>query len=103
LFKANDLHHALDYLGRMFGMSETAAVPLAATNLVSTPALIALALACALASPLWPRLRPLWYAAAKEHAVAGDLARAAYVGVVLLLSLATMVLDQNSPFLYFRF
>jgi hypothetical protein len=32
-----------------------------------------------------------------------DLSRAALVGAVTLLCVATMALDQHNPFIYFRF
>ena len=35
--------------------------------------------------------------------VAYDLTRAAYIGLITVFCLATMTIDQNNPFIYFRF
>jgi hypothetical protein len=48
-------------------------------------------------------LRTGWQRTTALGAAFGDLVSAGYVAAVMVLSLATMVSQQYSPFLYFRF
>jgi len=67
--------------------------------------LLMIIVATILAYPIWPRVKQAWPRAMEpgKKLLVGDLARAAYVGIVMVLSLATMATGQQNPFLYFRF
>jgi alginate O-acetyltransferase complex protein AlgI len=100
-FRAPTLDHAFAYLGRMFGLGSRVDATLAAFDLVTLHSLAAIAIAFAMALPLWPALR----AQAPDLARTGmmRLATSAYVTLILILSFAAMAGEENSPFLYFRF
>jgi alginate O-acetyltransferase complex protein AlgI len=100
-FRAPTLEAALTYLGRMFGLGPQTEAPLRAFDLVTTHTLVVIAVAFALALPLWPVLKA-WM---NEDRVARSmrLASSVYVALALTLSLAAMAGQENSPFLYFRF
>ena len=103
-FRAPTLDYAVAFLGRMFGLGQQFAEPVALFDLVAPRMLAMIVLAFCLALPLWPRVRGAWQRWMDERRAAlGDLANAGYVAVIMLLSLATMASQQNSPFLYFRF
>jgi alginate O-acetyltransferase complex protein AlgI len=103
-FRSPDLGFALHYLARMFGFGAVDnGLPLAVG--VSTPMAILMAAAFCVSLPLWPRLRAISERMSAGHvgAIAIDLTRAALVTAAMVLSLATMELEQGNPFIYFRF
>jgi hypothetical protein len=55
--------------------------------------------------PLWPRIKELAgkLIVTPAEQVAYDLTRAAFIGLITVLCLATMTIDQNNPFIYFQF
>jgi alginate O-acetyltransferase complex protein AlgI len=63
------------------------------------------ALACVLAFPIWPHVSAIWRSATEGggRLVVADIGRAAFVAVVMILSLATLTVEQSNPFIYFRF
>jgi alginate O-acetyltransferase complex protein AlgI len=104
-FRSATLELALDMIARMFGLQSGAEAMLPVSSHVSAPTMLLIVLATCFAFPIWPR--------AKEFAqkmigtpgeqLAYDLARAALIGLITVLCLATMTIDQNNPFIYFRF
>jgi alginate O-acetyltransferase complex protein AlgI len=100
-FRAPTLDAALPYLGRMFGVGARAEAPLRAFDLVTVHTLAVIAIAFALALPLWPALKA-W---ANEDRTTRSMrfASSAYLALAMTLSLAAMAGQENSPFLYFRF
>ena len=100
-FRAPTLEYALLYLGRMFAFAFDGESLLKASDLVTPHSLAVIAIAFALAQPIWPALR-LWLTdPARARAV--QAFSAAYVSLVMILSFAAMAGQENSPFLYFRF
>jgi hypothetical protein len=104
-FRQSSLDLALDMLWRMF-------IPVAATgnqlmisSQVPPQILLLIAIAMVFACPVWPAIkaRLTEFQQRPSSAVAYDLARAAAIGGVTLLCVATMALDQHNPFIYFRF
>jgi alginate O-acetyltransferase complex protein AlgI len=104
-FRQSSLDLALDMLSRMF-------VPVAATGnqlLISAQVppqiLLLIAAAMVFACPVWPAVKARLTELQQRPGSAGayDLARAAAIGGVTLLCVATMALDQHNPFIYFRF
>jgi len=100
-FRAPTLDHAFAYLGRMFGLGPRADATLATFDLVTLHSLGVIAIAFAMALPLWPALRARTPDPARAQTL--RLATSAYVTLVLILSFAAMAGEENSPFLYFRF
>jgi alginate O-acetyltransferase complex protein AlgI len=103
-FRSPDLGYAIGFLARMGGMGATNG-SLSVSADVSTPMMVLIAAACAMALPLWP----LFWAARERIAtrdagsVAIDLARTALVASFMVLCLATMAVEEYNPFIYFRF
>jgi alginate O-acetyltransferase complex protein AlgI len=103
-FRANDLTHALAYLRRMFALDPLYVSPVAAFDLVTGRTVAMVALAACFAFPVWAWIKGRWWRDGEVcGAAAVSLAQAAFVAVVMMLSFATMVSQQASPFLYFRF
>jgi len=100
-FRAPTLDTALPYLGRMFGLAAEGAAPLRAFDLVTPHTLVVIAFAFALSLPLWPALKA--WMTEDRAARSMRIASSAYVALALMLSLAAMAGQENSPFLYFRF
>lgn len=103
-FRSPSLAEALDMLSRMFGLQSGSQTMLQELAHVATPTMLLIALATVLSYPVWPHAKA-WIERAANRAgdTADDVARAAYVAVVMVLSLATMTIEQNNPFIYFRF
>ncbi len=104
-FRAASLEIALDMLARMFALQAGAATMLPISSHVAAPTMALIVVAACFSFPLWPRIKEL---AAKVvvtpgEQVAYDLTRAAYIGLITVLCLATMTIDQNNPFIYFQF
>ncbi len=55
--------------------------------------------------PIWPldAGRVAATAGGTEQQIAYGLLRAGFIGAITLLCIATMTVDQNNPFIYFRF
>jgi alginate O-acetyltransferase complex protein AlgI len=100
MFRAMSLEYALQILSRMFSLRGASPQALDIWQFTSPAMLVMISAAAILAYPIWPRMKKAWLG---EQPLLGDLARAAYVGVVMVLSLATMAVGQQNPFLYFRF
>jgi alginate O-acetyltransferase complex protein AlgI len=104
-FRSATLDLALDMIARMFGLQPGTEAMLPVSSHVTAPTMLLIVLATLFAFPIWPR--------AKEFAqkmigtpgeqIAYDIARAAFIGIITVLCLATMTIDQNNPFIYFRF
>ena len=105
MFRAESLEYALQFLGIMFGLQGISAQPLTIWQFTSSAMLLMIIVATILAYPIWPRVKQAWLRAMEpgKKLLVDDLVRAAYVGIVMVLSLATMATGQQNPFLYFRF
>ena len=104
-FRSPTLELALDMLSRMFGLQAGTATMLPVSSHVAPPTMLLILLAAFFSFPIWPQVREL---ARKTIVTAGeqaayDITRAAFIGVITVLCLATMTIDQNNPFIYFRF
>jgi alginate O-acetyltransferase complex protein AlgI len=104
-FRSPTLELALDMLSRMFGLQAGTATMLPISSHVAPPTMLLILLAAFFSFPVWPQVREL---ARKTIVTAGeqaayDITRAAFIGVITVLCLATMTIDQNNPFIYFRF
>jgi alginate O-acetyltransferase complex protein AlgI len=103
-FRSPTLAASLDMLARMFGLMESGTAMLALASLVALPSLLLILTAACFSYPIWPPVKQaLGTVGAAGPLVAYDLVRAGFVGLVMLLCIATMVVDQNNPFIYFRF
>jgi alginate O-acetyltransferase complex protein AlgI len=103
-FRSPNLGHALELLRCMFGFNPAVAEPIAAIDLVTVQTFVLIAVGFCLAMPAWPLAKSvLWRPVERRHEIAGDLARAAFVAGVVVLSFAAMVSQQTISFLYFRF
>ena len=105
LFRSPTLELALDMLSRMFGLQAGTATMLPVSSHVAPPTMLLILLAAFFSFPVWPQVREL---ARKTIITAGeqaayDITRAAFIGIITVLCLATMTIDQNNPFIYFRF
>ena len=105
MFRSDSLDYAVSFAGRMFGVGRAGPQLLPLTQLLSVPMLALIAAASIMAYPLWPAVKPHWLSPNRtsEGSASADLLRAGYVGTVMVLSLATMAVNQQNPFLYFRF
>jgi alginate O-acetyltransferase complex protein AlgI len=104
-FRAATLDVALDILARMFGIEAGAPAMLPVSAHVTGPTMLLIVLAALFSFPIWPRLRERMQkmVGTPGEQIAYDLTRAAYIGLITVLCLATMTIDQNNPFIYFRF
>jgi len=104
-FRLPTLDAARDVLSRMFGLQQGADAMLPTSTHVAAPTVLLIVLAACCALPIWPNVRE-WLGKrvrSPSEQVAYDVGRAIFVGAIAALSLATMTIDQNSPFIYFRF
>jgi alginate O-acetyltransferase complex protein AlgI len=103
-FRSPTLDYAIGFLARMGGFGSRNGGLTLSVN-VSTPMMVLIAVACGIALPLWPRLRAMdeEIASRPGGAIAMDLTRMVLVGVVMMLSLATMAVEAYNPFIYFQF
>jgi alginate O-acetyltransferase complex protein AlgI len=104
-FRSLTLSQALDMLMRMFGLQTGTEVNLSYSSNGAAPAMILIVVAACFCYPLWPKLRDaLYFTPHRPGAqMACDVARAGFIGAITLLCIATMTIDQNNPFIYFRF
>jgi alginate O-acetyltransferase complex protein AlgI len=104
-FRSPTLDGALGMISRMFGLRAAAHTTLPEFSLVGEPAVALVILAACFALPVWPYVRDRTAAlvARSGALVTYDVTRAIVVGVMTLLCLATMAIDQNHPFIYFQF
>jgi alginate O-acetyltransferase complex protein AlgI len=104
-FRAANLELALDMLARMFALQGGAATMLPVSSYVAGPTLLLITLAACVAFPVWPLAKELMQkmAGTPGEQITFDVARAVVIGAITVLCLATMTIDQNNPFIYFRF
>jgi alginate O-acetyltransferase complex protein AlgI len=104
-FRAENLGQAVTIIRSLFGIGVKKALDIPLATLVSIPMWLLILLACAMSAPIWPLTKVVWCRVAGDVAgrVATDLAKTIFVAAVTLLSLASMALTQQNPFIYFRF
>jgi alginate O-acetyltransferase complex protein AlgI len=105
MFRAESMEYATEFLRSMFGLQAATPQSVSISQVTSVPMLMVIVMAAFLAYPVWPRAKAMWVSVTERgnRPIIGDLARAAYVAAVMLLSLATMAVGHQNPFLYFRF
>ncbi len=104
-FRSLTLDQALDMLTRMFGLQQGSETVLSLASNVATPTMVLIGVAICLCYPVWPLARDAFERTRDgigQHIVYG-VVRAGFVGAITLLCIATMTVDQNNPFIYFRF
>ena len=104
-FRSLTLDQALDMLTRMFGLQQGSETMLSLSSNVATPTMALIIASACLSYPIWPAMRDALQRTMGGTAqqVAYGLVRAGCVGAITLLCIATMTVDQNNPFIYFRF
>src|ERR1700730_7931040 len=104
-FRSATLELALDMIARMFGLQSGAQAMLPVSSHVTAPTMLLIVLATCFAYPIWPRAKEFVQKkiGTPGEQLAYDIARAAFIGLITVLCLATMTIDQNNPFIYFRF
>jgi hypothetical protein len=72
---------------------------------VAAPTMALIIAAACFSYPVWPRMQEGLQRTMGGTAqqIAYGILRAGFVGVITLLCIATMTVDQNNPFIYFRF
>jgi alginate O-acetyltransferase complex protein AlgI len=105
MFRSESMEYATKLLCRMFGLQAATSHSVSISQVTSVPMLTVIVIAAVLAYPVWPRANAMWISATKRGngPVFDNLVRTAYVTTVMVLSLATMAVGQQNPFLYFRF
>ncbi len=104
-FRSPTLELALDMLARLFGLEAGSPAMLPVSAHVTGPTMLLIVIATLFSFPIWPyvRERAQKLIGTPAEQLTYDLTRAAYIGVITILCLATMTIDQNNPFIYFRF
>jgi alginate O-acetyltransferase complex protein AlgI len=104
-FRSATLELALDMIARMFGLQSGTQAMLPVSSHVTAPTMLLIVLATFFAFPIWPRVKEFAQKAigSAGEQVAYDILRATLIGLITVLCLATMTIDQNNPFIYFRF
>jgi alginate O-acetyltransferase complex protein AlgI len=104
-FRLPTVDLALDVLARMFGLLPGAPVMLPVSSHVTLPTMILIVIAAIFSFPIWPWARELArkLIVTPGEQVSYDIVRACFIGAITVLCLATMTIDQNNPFIYFRF
>ena len=103
-FRSPTLEQALDIISRMFGLQSGSPTMVPELSYVAGPTLALIALATCFAFPIWPNVRDRIARITDRPSTAlHDVTNVAYVGIVMALCLATMTIEQNNPFIYFRF
>ena len=104
-FRSATLELALDMIARMFGLQAGTETMLPVTSHVTAPTMLLIMLATCFALPIWPRVKETLQKniGTPGERVAYDIVRAAFIGIITVLCLATMTIDQNNPIIYFRF
>src|SRR5438270_13140130 len=99
------LDQALDMLTRKFGLQPGSETMLSLTSNVAAPTMALIVVAACFSYPIWPHMRDALQRTMGGTAqqVAYGVLRAGFVGAMTLLCIATMAVDQNNPFIYFRF
>jgi hypothetical protein len=89
----------------MFGLQQGSATMLSLSSNVAAPTMALIIAAACFSYPVWPRMRDALQRTMGGMAlqVACGVLRAGFVGAITLLCIATMTVDQNNPFIYFRF
>jgi alginate O-acetyltransferase complex protein AlgI len=104
-FRSLALDQALDMLTRMFGLQRGSETMLSLSSNVAVPTMALIIVASCFSYPVWPRMRDALQRmmGGTAQPIAYGLVQAGFVGVITLLCIATMTVDQNNPFIYFRF
>jgi alginate O-acetyltransferase complex protein AlgI len=104
-FRSLTLDQALDMLTRMFGLQQGSERMLSLSSNVAAPTMALIIAAACFSYPVWPRMQDALQRTmgGRAQQVAYGVLRAGFVGAVTLLCIATMTVDQNNPFIYFRF
>jgi alginate O-acetyltransferase complex protein AlgI len=104
-FRSLTLDQALDMLTRMFGLQRGSETMLLLSSNVAAPTMVLIAAATCFCYPIWPQMRDMlartWNGPPQQ--IVYGLLRVGFVGAITLLCMATMAVDQNNPFIYFRF
>jgi alginate O-acetyltransferase complex protein AlgI len=104
-FRSLTLDQAVDMLTRMFGLQQGSETMLSLASNVAAPTMVLIGVAVCLSYPVWPFARNAFERTRRgtgQHIVYG-VVRAGFIGAITLLCIATMTVDQNNPFIYFRF
>jgi hypothetical protein len=103
-FRSLTLDQALDMLTRMFGLQPGSETMLSLWSNVAAPTMVLIIVAVCFSYPVWPRMMDaLQRTTGGTAQVAYGVLRAGVVGAVTVLCIAAMTVDQNNPFIYFRF
>jgi alginate O-acetyltransferase complex protein AlgI len=104
-FRQASLDLALDMLWRMFVPVAGAGTMMLVSAQVPAQTILLIAAAIVFSFPVWPAIKERLAVMQRQPGslVMYDLGRALVVGILTLLCLATMALDQHNPFIYFRF
>jgi alginate O-acetyltransferase complex protein AlgI len=100
LFRSESFGQASTYGLRLFGIGEIKGLTLPADVFASPQMSALIAIAVAFSFPIWPYLRNRFLEGAQTLWAAAKLA---CVVVALVLCLSTMTVQQQNPFIYFRF
>jgi hypothetical protein len=88
----------------MFGLQRGAETMLSLSSNIAAPTMALIAAAACFSYPVWPFMRDVMQrTGGPVQRTTYGLVRAGFIGVVTVLCLATMTVDQNNPFIYFRF
>jgi alginate O-acetyltransferase complex protein AlgI len=104
-FRSLTLDQALDMLTRMFGLQQGSETMLSLASNVAAPTMVLIGAAAVLCYPVWPFVRDAFerMSGGNGQQIVHGVVRAGFVGAITLLCIATMTVDQNNPFIYFRF
>jgi alginate O-acetyltransferase complex protein AlgI len=104
-FRQASLDLALEMLWRMFVPVAGAGAMMLVSAQVPAQTMLLIVAAIAFSFPVWPAIKERLAVMQRQPGslVMYDLGRALVVGILTLLCLATMALDQHNPFIYFRF
>jgi alginate O-acetyltransferase complex protein AlgI len=103
-FRADSLHHAVDYLGAMFGMSRTSGTEHPLSLYLDAPTMLALVAGAIGSAPVIVRLRAFLEARpGTSLATWAGVGEIAGLGLVLLACSMLLAAGTYNPFIYFRF
>ena len=103
-FRADSLHHAVDYLGAMFGMSRTSGAEHPLSLYLDVPTMLALVAGAIGSAPVIVRLRAFLEARpGTSLATWAGVGEIAGLGLVLLACSMLLAAGTYNPFIYFRF
>ena len=104
VFRAPSLDAANALLSRMFMLTAPDPGSFSVFGLVSGRMLTLIGLACCFSFPVSPWVQSLWNRFGQRgRGSVGDIVRACLVAAVVIMSLATLSVEQSNAFLYFRF